>query len=131
MDTSKEYILMCEKAVEIQKTHNQQMCDCQYDKDQDKTFFAMNLSSMALTEPCYPMEIWLPCQDQLQDMTKSNNAFCLAESFVKWVERDTNEDPMSPLFRMRWSMEQLWLAFVMKEKYNKQWTGKDWKKRNE
>jgi len=24
------------------------------------------------------------------------------------------------------SMEQLWLAFVMKEKYNKVWNGKEW-----
>ena len=24
------------------------------------------------------------------------------------------------------SMEQLWLAFVMKEKYSKQWNGKEW-----
>jgi len=23
-------------------------------------------------------------------------------------------------------MEQLWLAFVMKEKHNKTWNGKDW-----
>lgn len=26
------------------------------------------------------------------------------------------------------SMEQLWLAYVMKEKYNKIWTGQDWRK---
>jgi len=26
------------------------------------------------------------------------------------------------------SMEQLWLAFVMNEKYNKVWNGKDWMK---
>ncbi len=25
------------------------------------------------------------------------------------------------------SMEQLWLAFVMKEKFNKVWSGKEWK----
>lgn len=25
-----------------------------------------------------------------------------------------------------WSMEQLWLAFVMKEKYNKVWNGENW-----
>ena len=27
---------------------------------------------------------------------------------------------------MGFSMEQLWLAFAMKEKYNKSWDGKDW-----
>ena len=26
------------------------------------------------------------------------------------------------------SMEQLWLAFVMKDKYDKTWDGKEWKK---
>jgi len=26
------------------------------------------------------------------------------------------------------SMEQLWLAFVMKELYNKQWSGEEWVK---
>ena len=30
-----------------------------------------------------------------------------------------------------YSMEQLWLMFVMKEKYNKEWNGKDWEAKSE
>ena len=26
----------------------------------------------------------------------------------------------------KWTQEQLWLAFIMKEKYNKVWNGEDW-----
>jgi len=74
----------------------------------------------------YPLKlIWLPRQDQLQEMIR--------KSFL-----DTgNPDRQMIHFLSAWlvdyaypirldSMEQLWLAFVMKEKYSKTWTGEEW-----
>ncbi len=102
MDTSKEYILMCEKAEEIQKF---------YPNDKISNFFSGN-----------KLEIWLPRQDQLQEMIVKAYGNCrwhkVFSSFLNWYG-DVNIVQIE-------SMEQLWLAFVMKEKYQKTWSGKDW-----
>jgi len=68
--------------------------------------------------------IWLPRQDQLQEMVETTET--LPELIVQdklahfcmWVKYQCH----IPLT----SMEQLWLAFVMKEKYNKTWDGEEW-----
>ena len=64
--------------------------------------------------------IWLPRQDQLQEMVNDNNITALLQDFISWLSKQCNL-PMHMT-----SMEQLWLAFVMKEKYNKTWDGKEW-----
>ena len=67
--------------------------------------------------------IWLPTQEQLQEMIlKPKNTFCpdiftmlkLLNVFAVVNKYD--------------EMNELLLAFVMKEKWNKIWTGKDWVK---
>lgn len=66
--------------------------------------------------------VWLPRQDQLQDMLKD----CFVDSYPRklvlclweWIAKT------SPQYDD--SMEKLWLAFVMHEKYNKKWNGTDW-----
>ena len=65
--------------------------------------------------------IWLPRQDQLQEMILANSPYyhklrMLYESWIKGLGFEKNFT----------SMEQLWLAFVMKEKYSKQWNGTNW-----
>lgn len=67
--------------------------------------------------------IWLPRQDQLQgllseklDYQKFSNTF---KDLAKF------EDSLRLCFD---SMEQLWLAFVMSERWNKKWDGKQWRK---
>ena len=71
--------------------------------------------------------IWLPRQDQLQEMTGITKAW----QFHEWIKRISFgiDSPPDVLMRYEqdWSMEQLWLAFVMKEKYNKVWDGEEWK----
>ena len=66
--------------------------------------------------------IWLPTQEQLQEMMlKPKNTLCpdiftliaLLGVFAAVNKYD--------------NMNELWVAFVMKEKYNKIWNGKDWK----
>lgn len=150
MDTSKEYIKMCEKAVEIQKLldkglpYNVVFCphcdDIRYvqwdsfcwrekygngDKLQEWT------SDYDTSDhPHYHgnKAIWLPCQDQLQEMVKKLHPKYTSIDWVwtisQWGQNYVNEDYYKKLNLM--SMEQLWLAFVMKQKYNKVWDGKNW-----
>lgn len=70
--------------------------------------------------------IWLPRQDQLQEIYLNDmpdgtyrKIATLAEEF-----HDYHETHGYPSYAG--SMEQLWLAFVMKEKYNKTWNGESW-----
>ncbi len=75
--------------------------------------------------------IWLPRQDQLQEMVAPTlpidggvlryaNA---ARGFVYALYQAVEKDAPS-YFEQFASMEQLWLAFVMKEKHGKVWNGK-------
>ncbi len=68
--------------------------------------------------------VWLPRQDQLQEMANScdcTDPLCLMLDFHKWVVNLPNPSP--PYTD---SFEQLWLAFVMKEKFGKEWDGNEW-----
>ena len=106
MDTSERYIKMCVKAEEIQKL----------DKDEDNNFYEYSP---------YPnchghhMPVWLPRQDQLQEMVVKEEEVPnkLSYRFALWTLFSGNKFT---------SMEQLWLAFVMKEKFNKIWGGEKW-----
>ena len=143
MDLSVEYIEMCRKAVEIQE-----LCPFQ------EGDFILNTSSISPPEgflfinyrhqpdPDKPdwellykpdqkkaFNIWLPRQDQLQeivwnkwyhgDMTGNFNSFNVWQK-MNWIWGNSNEG--------QWfkTAEQLFLAFVMHEKYGKKWDGEDW-----
>ena len=74
----------------------------------------------------------LPRQDQLQDMLDLTNAiFPLQEChrrFTNWcIENDYGNGKFmtQAVYKFK-SMEQLWLAFVMKEKFGKTWNGSEW-----
>ncbi len=114
MDTSESYIKMCEKATEIQKLER---------VIPDRVFKVCET---------YPYQIWLPRQDQLQEMLDTD-IFKILDRFISWIgnwDCEINDYCVLNGFRLEIeeykSMEQLWLAFVMKEKYNKVWNGKDW-----
>jgi len=130
MDTSKEYIEMCEVA-EIQKLWEATNGDwfvAEYtiwnigqsvlseSKDPLATMVQKRQIGMTISDPM----IWLPRQDQLQKMVNENNLTALLQDFISWLSKQCN----LPMHNT--SMEQLWLAFVMKEKYNKTWDGKEW-----
>lgn len=90
----------------------------------------------------YKDALWLPRQDQLQDMLKDKirhnhkNTYgyvkgpapegfiagCLHQEFHKFMIYE-DQYIFCEVFN---SMEQLWLAFVMHEKYNKRWNDKEW-----
>lgn len=54
---------------------------------------------------------------------KYSNLHALSYFFYAWQARQN----LNILLEQFTSMEQLWLAFVMKEKYNKTWDGNEWK----
>jgi predicted Abi (CAAX) family protease len=69
-------------------------------------------------------------QDQLQAMVTGKGIIAgdwrdVLARFVDelWTFEDEHRVGYWRIFT---SMEQLWLAFVMKEQYNKVWNGKDW-----
>ena len=72
--------------------------------------------------------IWLPRQDQLQEMVRGEkHMHLLAHLFALWCHGGEDFGKMVYGFpNCLWSMEQLWLAFVMKEKFNKVWSGDRW-----
>ena len=83
--------------------------------------------------------IWLPRQDDLQEMVRESGyaGFNGLKYFVKWLQNSDGEK--YPYFRLQDneefepfnSMEQLWLAFVMKKKYNKVWANNEWRNGSE
>lgn len=107
MDTSEEYVEMCEKAIELQDINNKsfKMSDT-WAKDGNT---------------------WLPRQDQLQVMVYErgyNNYFYHHRHFTNFMNKDKN-------FLKFLTYEQLWLAFVMYKKYHKIWNGIDWRGKGE
>ena len=131
MDTSKEYIRMCEKADEIQEARIPRKDDillhdicpkCMLETEVHPNPMYMHTCEHCKWNGNYRdlLFIWLPRQDQLQEMVNDNNITALLQDFISWLSKQCNL-PMHMT-----SMEQLWLAFVMKEKYNKTWDGKEW-----
>ena len=121
MDNSETFIKMCEKAVEIQIIN-----PCKLHVFEEGNYYANNGEvSIAQYDSHDDEGIWLPRQDQLQEMLIEpkitgdyHPIWKLAVGVAKFVDSEFQAD----------SMEQLWLAFVMKEKYNKVWNGEDWGK---
>jgi hypothetical protein len=65
--------------------------------------------------------VWLPRQDQLQEMILpvfKGNCYWMLEECYKFIH-----PPYSAKLE---SMEQIWLAFVMQEKFGKTWNGENW-----
>ena len=137
MDTSEIYVKMCEAAKEIQeacpidfKGYKPLFNGITYDENAGDVFYYRG-----------ERKVWLPRQDQLQEMLQYNDSkliwrkidmfhhFCYpgrdlstmphpcqmtaVESHELYIEHFT-------------TMEQLWLAFVMYEKYGKKWNGEAW-----
>lgn len=138
MDTTKQNILMCEKAEKIQQLFNPKEFNFLWDGvlrnnwDQAKhsyvKYIPYSKTKYGILEGRqqflhYDGEytwscIWLPQQDQLQRMIRDKfyQTYDMVLSFREIIGYDDKR-----------SMEQLWLAFVMKEKYSKTWNGKEWR----
>jgi len=131
MDTTKEYILMCEKAKEIQKLVDKQVNFSDYI---DEFIFGSNLNYFAfknlrLKKDKYADNniTWLPRQDQLQEMLINP---LLSNGLIHQIKNKLNNFRIEKEVQGKIiSMEQYLLLIVMKEKYNKVWNGKDWEVR--
>jgi hypothetical protein len=139
MDTSPEYVKMCAVADEIQKVWELSDGDFYYNqKRKDKSVIVVLngwLNSRTSFDRFHQSDYsWLPRQDQLQEMimslyngddpiykiaTKNSQCDILLRRFKKFTLAEVS------LLRLT-TFEQLWLAFIMKEKYNKIWDGNKW-----
>lgn len=135
MDTSNEYIKMCEKAVEIQMARSKMAGDVYSPKFSNKITWIVGFN-IGFSDISERDLTWLPRQNQLQEMIEGQRRgrgihdydFSFASNGVDWFMTITaGFDKKVEVGRFT-SMEQLWLAFVMKERYSKQWSGKDWVK---
>ena len=150
---TKNYIKMCEKAEEIQKlkptgvwhTHSIPHDDGLDDKDYLYVSFyylpnvlkERNIQLLKWdNDEGHPIigsysdniegAIWLPTQEQLQEMVK-DRLFYISGSFKNiYASASMGNRDSHVVCNKAKSMNELWLIFVMKEKYNKTWTGKDW-----
>ena len=128
MDTTKTYILMCEKAVEVQELWEVLDGDFFYRDDSFSIVSHLNWKYLNQQKRLrFLRYIWLPRQDQLQGMIKDRykvnygiDLYHLIKCFQIFQVKHTGGLGLT-------SMEQLWLAFVMKEKFNKTWNGSEWK----
>jgi hypothetical protein len=150
MDTSETYIKMCEKAVKIQKLRHKPTKDdsiepwldgdffcihppVEYPDEDDEIGIGYNCNDYFYSQP-EGDAVWLPRQDQLQEMVIGKGV--LAGDWLDVLEHfvmdegglfdlfDTHR--IDTTYNYTKSFEQLWLAFVMKKKYNKVWDGEDW-----
>jgi len=126
MDITKEYVLMCQQAKEIQQFN--------WGSDGDFSFFegdddvSEGIQVWLLADGWYPHKkdfVWLPRQDQLSEMIDTwNKRYSMA--FFENIVANSQYRGISKIgFN---SIEKHLLAFIMDEKYSKQWTGKDWNK---
>ena len=116
MDNSEIYVDMCRKAWEIQD-HELVEADYFYDGVRVDSF---------CSEYDYYKEgnVWLPRQDQLQELALGKyEEFNYHYALEKFRKEAWGSDFSALDYT---SMEQLWLAVLMKKKYSKFWNGKDW-----
>ena len=134
MDTTPEYILQCENAVEIQ---------VQRDIERDGDLWHVISPNDTLGEgeivfnchdefeeyaeksliECAGLKklIWLPRQDQLQEMVEYPDLGSILRDIREFWGNNETYYPTD-----FYSMEQLWLSFVMKEKFGKVLNGGGW-----
>lgn len=139
MDTSETYIKMCD-CEEIQELRPHKNYPKYEDGDvlfahwPDGTSYPVEKRERRISmytilgnnPDCYSKAIWLPHQDQLQEIVGYKGLpYLLTQAF----ERSVNGGECNYTWNNGehfTSMEQLWLAFVMKEKFNKKWNGTEW-----
>ena len=130
MDTSETYIKMCEKAEEIQEQKPE--------GSQGEFVYCEGEAYQEMDDRPLSSFIWLPRQDQLQEMVQHSKPISLVDNLSFFCfpidrlgsmphkrasEEAQKEEGYIASFT---SMEQIWLAFVMERKYNKVWDGSDW-----
>jgi len=123
------YIKMCEQAEEIQdrwrKPFKSYIGDLYW---QGEEYLMIPEACIYVTEIMFnPKDehIWLPTQEQLQDMIfgKYTGIQTITSAIEQFSKSKTGCD-----ISIIGEMNELWLAFVYHEKWNKVWTGEKWVK---
>lgn len=124
MDCEKQYIDMCREAIEIEWTPKIGDYFCEGDYTHLLSYYERMEGNW--TTDAIAKRIWLPRQDQLQEMAGFRRSFAGYNvwHFCKEIAEFANNDDKWQI--MGSSFEQLWLAFVMHEKFNKHWNGTTW-----
>ena len=117
MDCSVEYIKMCRKAVEIQD-------ELPRNEDENGRKYVDGSAYTIKYDIETKRLIWLPRQDQLQGMGREDTDYYTLMKFDTWVFNLARV--YDDIIIEKFSMEQLWLAFVMWELHSKKWDGSDW-----
>ena len=121
---TENYIKMCEKNEEIQKA-------CKYKKGDwfycDENFYITNKDLPYINVKNLGKHIWLPTQEQLQELTKrgcyeNNNFKSFISDFYYYLFDEYEEIDKCE------SLNEAWLSFYMSEKYNKIWENGEWVK---
>lgn len=134
----KKYIQMCRKAEEIQALWTPQkgdlfsyadyvytIGDCSIDTDTIKTIGCGCCSHSIINyqrEKEKKNAIWLPRQDELQEMMLDKFGGQQISLLYYFIERIKEKRPFP--FEIDTCIESVWLAFVMKQKFNKTWDDK-------
>jgi hypothetical protein len=138
MDTTKEYIAMCEAAEEIQEHFSDisnrigrpvyfyqyagkgtrwetyERIGVEYDED--------HVSERT-------KHVWLPSQDQSQDLSCAFGISCMLYEFNDFVFSNPGNRDNALRYSVRFkTVEQLWLGFIMEQNYEKHWNGSKWEK---
>lgn len=129
MDTSRVYIKMCQAAEELQKLWKPAAGDMYYKIGMGKYVNRISMISHMSNYQCTgkrAIHIWLPRQDQLQALLlreARDNPKVLMMMLLNDVLKVDKEVLTLADFT---SFEQLWLSFVMKNKFNKVWKDTKW-----
>lgn len=138
MDKSDEYIRMCAAADEIQQQWTRSYGDFFVDgrgkircwlsrSDEGQRFkkgFYVCVDRGVILLARY---VWLPRQNQLIELAQvpGRRYETTTQDFFNWTKRRYEALDEIPAKSFR-SMEKIWLAFVMQQKFNKQWDGESW-----
>ena len=129
MDTSETYIEMCREAKEIQKkSKNYEWGDYIY-LNMGEINSRVTIASSSWRDLGELETWWLPRQDQLQEMMIGHDVNQLLWDFICFVKHPIGNgcfDGDNEYVVQFTTFEQLWLAFVMKERWNKIWNGTKW-----
>ena len=140
MDTTEVFKKMCEKADlewypklgdtvyckstnetgivrSVYKDYKNKVWICFYRESENEGVFEFNAPKD------YYISLWR--QDQLQDKVRGKLTYTDVIGAVWKLYNAVGTNRISPYARLN-SLEQIWLAFVMEEKFGKVWNGKDW-----
>lgn len=140
MDTSEVFKKMCEKAdldwnpkfgdnVYCKSTNETGIVRSVYKDYKNKVWicFSRESEGEGVFEFNAPRDNYIPLwrQDQLQDKVRSKLTYTDAIGAVWKLHNAVGPNRTSSYARLN-SLEQIWLAFVMEEEYDKVWDGKEW-----